>query len=120
MAFKVEDWIKNIKELKVSDLKKLIEAIEEEFGVSAAATMVASSGEDQEEESLEKDVELVTDGGSKIGAIKLVRELTGKGLMEAKQAVDSLPLLLAEGVSKEKAEEIAAKFKEIGAQVNIK
>ncbi len=117
------EFIEAIKELSVLELNELVKACEEEFGVSAAAgVVVAAAGGAAEaaEEKTEFDVELTEVGANKIKVIKVVRELTGLGLKEAKEAVESAPKIIKEGASKEEAEEIKAKFEEQGAKVTIK
>ncbi|HIU03743.1 MAG TPA: 50S ribosomal protein L7/L12 [Candidatus Onthocola gallistercoris] len=117
------EFIEAIKELSVLELNELVKACEEEFGVSAAAGVVvaAAGGEAAAaEEKTEFDVELTEIGANKIKVIKVVRELTGLGLKEAKEAVESAPKIIKEGASKEEAEEIKAKFEEQGAKVTIK
>ena len=117
------EFIEAIKELSVLDLNELVKACEEEFGVSAAAGVVvaaAGAGEAAEEEKTEFDVELTEIGPNKVKVIKVVREITGLGLKEAKEAVDSAPKIVKEGASKEEAEEIKAKFEAEGAKVTIK
>ena len=117
------EFIEAIKELSVLELNELVKACEEEFGVSAAAGVVvaAAGGEAAAaEEKTEFDVELTEIGANKIKVIKVVRELTGLGLKEAKEAVESAPKTIKEGASKEEAEEIKAKFEEQGAKVTIK
>ena len=117
------EFIEAIKELSVLELNELVKACEEEFGVSAAAGVVvaaAGDGAGAAEEKTEFDVELTEVGANKVKVIKVVRELTGLGLKEAKEAVDSAPKTLKEGVSKEEAEEIKAKFEAEGAKVTIK
>ncbi|MFR9147145.1 MAG: 50S ribosomal protein L7/L12 [Mediterraneibacter sp.] len=112
-----------IKELSVLELNELVKACEEEFGVSAAAgVVVAAAGGDAAaaEEKDEFDVELVSAGSSKVKVIKVVREITGLGLKEAKELVDNAPKVVKEGVSKAEAEEIKAKLEEQGAEVNMK
>ena len=116
------EFIEAIKELSVLELNELVKACEEEFGVSAAAGVVvaaAGAGEAAEEKT-EFDVELTEVGPNKVKVIKVVREITGLGLKEAKEAVDSAPKTLKEGVSKEEAEEIKAKLEEAGASVTLK
>ena len=116
------EFIEAIKELSVLELNELVKACEEEFGVSAAAGVVvaaAGAGEAAEEKD-EFDVELVSAGSSKVKVIKVVREITGLGLKEAKEAVDSAPKTLKEAVSKEEAEEIKAKLEAEGAKVTVK
>ena len=107
------EFIDAIKELSVLELNDLVKACEEEFGVSAAAGVVvaAAGGEAAaEEEKDEFDVELVSAGSSKVKVIKVVREITGLGLKEAKAVVDEAPKVVKEGVSKAEAEEIKAKL----------
>ena len=117
------EFIDAIKELSVLELNELVKACEEEFGVSAAAGVVvaAAGGEAAaEEEQTEVNVELVSAGASKVKVIKVVREITGLGLKEAKAVVDEAPKVVKEGVSKEEAEEIKAKLEAEGAEVNLK
>ena len=118
------EFIEAIKELTVLELNDLVKACEEEFGVSAAAgVVVAAAGGDgaaAAEEKDEFDVELVSAGSSKVKVIKVVREITGLGLKEAKELVDNAPKVVKEGVSKAEAEEIKAKLEEQGAEVNMK
>ena len=116
------EFIEAIKELSVLELNELVKACEEEFGVSAAAGVVvaaAGAGEAAEEKT-EFDVELTEVGSNKVKVIKVVREITGLGLKEAKEAVDSAPKTLKEAVSKEEAEEIKAKLEAEGAKVTVK
>ena len=118
------EFIEAIKELSVLELNELVKACEEEFGVSAAAGAVvvaaAGDGAAAAEEKDEFDVELVSAGASKVKVIKVVREVTGLGLKEAKDLVDSAPKVLKEGVSKAEAEELKAKLEAEGAEVNMK
>ena len=117
------EFIEAIKELSVLELNELVKACEEEFGVSAAAGVVvaaAGAGEAAAEERTEFDAELTEVGPNKVKVIKVVREVTGLGLIEAKEAVDSAPKIVKEGASKEEAEEIKAKFEAEGAKVTIK
>ena len=118
------EMIEAIKELSVLELNELVKACEEEFGVSAAAgVVVAAAGGDgaaAAEEKDEFDVELVAAGASKVKVIKVVREITGLGLKEAKELVDGAPKVIKEGVSKAEAEEIKAKLEGEGAEVNLK
>ena len=118
------EMIEAIKELSVLELNELVKACEEEFGVSAAAgVVVAAAGGDgaaAAEEKDEFDVELVSAGVSKVKVIKVVREVTGLGLKEAKDLVDNAPKVVKEGASKAEAEEIKAKLEEQGAEVNLK
>ena len=118
-----EDIIQAIKEMSVLDLNELVKACEEEFGVSAAAAVVAGgavAGGAAAEEKTEFDVVLASAGDNKIKVIKVVRELTGLGLKEAKEIVDGAPKTLKEGVSKEEAEDIKAKLAEVGATAEAK
>ena len=118
------EFIEAIKELSVLELNELVKACEEEFGVSAAAgVVVAAAGGDAgaaEEEKTEFDVELTEVGPNKVKVIKVVREATGLGLKEAKDAVDSAPKVLKEAVSKEEAEDLKAKLEAEGAKVTLK
>ena len=118
------EFIEAIKELSVLELNELVKACEEEFGVSAAAGVVvaaaAGDGAAQEEEKDEFNVELVAAGSSKVKVIKVVREITGLGLKEAKALVDEAPKAVKEGVSKAEAEEIKAKLEAEGAEVKLK
>ena len=118
------EMIEAIKELSVLELNALVKACEEEFGVSAAAGVVvaaaAGDGAGAAEEKDEFDVELVSAGASKVKVIKVVREITGLGLKEAKEVVDGAPKVVKEGVSKAEAEEIKAKLEAEGAEVNLK
>ena len=118
------ELIEAIKELSVLELNELVKACEEEFGVSAAAGVVvaaaAGDGAGAAEEKDEFDVELVSAGASKVKVIKVVREITGLGLKEAKEVVDGAPKVVKEGVSKAEAEEIKAKLEAEGAEVNLK
>ena len=114
--------ISAIKELTVMELNELVKACEEEFGVSAAAgvAVVAAGPAEAVEEKTEFDVELTSFGAQKIKVIKVVREITGLGLKEAKEAVEGAPKVIKEAVSKEEAEQIKAKLEEQGATVTIK
>ena len=117
------EFIEAIKELTVLELNELVKACEEEFGVSAAAGVVVAAGAGEAaaaEEKTEFDVELTDVGPNKVKVIKVVRELTGLGLKEAKEAVDNAPKVVKEAVSKEEAETIKAKFEAEGAKVTIK
>lgn len=120
----IEEIIAAVKELTVLELNDLVKAAEEEFGVSAAAGMVvaaagAGAGAAEDEKS-EFDVELTDVGSEKIKVIKTVREITGLGLKEAKEVVESAPKALKEGVSKAEAEELKTKLEEAGATIEIK
>ena len=118
----IEEIIAAVKELTVVELNDLVKAAEEEFGVSAAAgvAVVAAGGEAAAEEKTEFDVELTEVGSEKIKVIKVVREVTGLGLKEAKEAVDGAPKVLKEAVAKEEADAIKAKLEEVGAKVTLK
>lgn len=120
----IEEIIAAVKELSVLELNDLVTACEEEFGVSAAAGMVvgggAAAGGAAEEEKTEFDVELTTVGSEKIKVIKVVREVTGLGLKEAKELVDGAPKVLKEGISKDDAEACKAKLEEVGATITLK
>ena len=120
----VAEMIEAIKELSVLELNDLVKACEEEFGVSAAAGVVvaaaAGDGAVAAEEKDEFNVELVSAGASKVKVIKVVREITGLGLKEAKEVVDGAPKVIKEGVSKAEAEEIKAKLEAEGAAVELK
>ena len=118
-----EEFIESIKELSVLELNDLVKACEEEFGVSAAAGVVvaaAAEGGAAAEEKDEFDVELVSAGAAKVKVIKVVREVTGLGLKEAKALVDEAPKVIKEGASKAEAEEIKTKLEAEGAEVNLK
>ena len=116
------EFIEAIKELSVLELNELVKACEEEFGVSAAAGVVVAgpAAGAAAEEKTEFDVELTEVGPNKVKVIKVVREITGLGLKEAKEAVDSAPKTLKEAVSKEEAEDIKAKLEAEGAKVTVK
>ena len=120
----VAEMIEAIKELSVLELNELVKACEEEFGVSAAAgVVVAAAGAGEAaaaEEKDEFDVVLASAGASKVKVIKVVREITGLGLKEAKDVVDGAPKTIKEGVSKAEAEEIKAKLEAEGAAVELK
>ena len=117
-----QELIDAIKELSVLELNDLVKACEEEFGVSAAAGVVVAAAGPAEaaEEKTEFDVELTEVGAEKVKVIKVVREVTGLGLKEAKEVVESAPAPVQEGVAKDKAEEIKAKLEEAGATVEVK
>ncbi len=126
MSEKVTQLIEDVKGLTVLELSELVKALEEEFGVSAAAPVavaaapVAGAAAAAEEEKTDFDVILASAGDQKIKVIKVVRELTGLGLKEAKAVVDEAPKPLKEGVSKEEADEIKAKIEEVGGTVEFK
>ena len=124
MSEKITAMIEEIKALTVLELSDLVKAIEEEFGVSAAAPVavaaVAGAAAPAAEEQTEFDVVLADAGANKIQVIKAVRELTGLGLKEAKELVDNAPKAVKTGVSKDEAESIKAKLEEAGAKVEVK
>ena len=122
MAVTKEEIVETLKGMTAIELSELVHALEEVFGVSAAPVAVAVAGGPAEEveEKTEFDVILEGFGANKIAVIKVVRELTGLGLKEAKEAVDGAPSKLLEGINKEKADEAKAKLEEAGAAVSIK
>ena len=117
-----EEFIAAIKELSVLELNELVKACEEEFGVSEAAGVVvaAAGAAEAAEEKDEFDVELAEVGPNKVKVIKVVREVTGLGLKEAKEMVDGAPKVVKEGASKAEAEDIKTKLEAEGAKVNLK
>ncbi|QDX92133.1 50S ribosomal protein L7/L12 [Brevibacterium sp. JNUCC-42] len=116
-----EQILEAIKGMSVLELNDLVKAIEEEFGVTAAAPVaVMAGGAEAAAEQTEFTVNLVSGGASKINVIKVVREITGLGLKEAKDLVDNAPKALKEGVSKDEAEAVKAKLEEAGAVVEVK
>ncbi|NLL81169.1 MAG: 50S ribosomal protein L7/L12 [Tissierellia bacterium] len=125
---KVLNLIEEVKNLTVLELSELVKALEEEFGVSAAAPAAvavaagpaAGGAAPAAEEKTDFDVELKDVGAEKIKVIKVVREITGLGLKEAKELVDSAPKAIKEGASKEEADEIKTKLEEVGATVEVK
>ena len=120
---KITAMIEEVKALTVLELNELVKALEEEFGVSAAAMAAPAAGgaaAPAAEEKTEFDVVLTDVGAEKIKVIKVVREITGLGLAEAKAAVEAAPKALKEGISKEDAEALKAKLEEVGAKVEIK
>ncbi|MBB3185391.1 large subunit ribosomal protein L7/L12 [Halomonas fontilapidosi] len=123
MALTKEDIINAVADMSVMEVAELIEAMEEKFGVSAAAAVVAGPGGGEaavEEEQTEFDVVLTGAGDKKVNVIKAVREITGLGLKEAKGAVDGAPATIKEGLSKDDAEEAKKKLEEAGASVELK
>jgi large subunit ribosomal protein L7/L12 len=126
----IEKLMDEIKGMTVLELNQLVKALEDEFGVSAAAAAVpvmvagaaagGAAGGEQAEEKTEFDVILNSVGDKKINVIKAVREVTSLGLKEAKELVEAAPTKIKEGVSKDEAESVKAKFEEAGAQVEIK
>ncbi|KAA9018693.1 50S ribosomal protein L7/L12 [Niallia endozanthoxylica] len=116
-----EQIIEAVKNMTVLELNDLVKAIEEEFGVTAAAPVAVVGGAGAAvEEKTDFDVILASAGDQKIKVIKVVREITGLGLKEAKELVDNTPKPIKEGVSKEEAEEVKAKLEEVGAGVEVK
>ena len=124
MSEKITAIIEELKTLTVLELSELVHAVEDEFGVSAAAAVVAAGPVAAEasaaEEKTEFDLELTDVGGNKIAVIKVVRELTGLGLKEAKEAVDGAPKVIKEAMSKDDAEAAAKKLEEAGAKATLK
>lgn len=126
MSEKVEKLIEMVKELSVLELAETVKALEEEFGVSAAAPVAVAApvagaaAAPAAEEQAEFNVILASAGAEKIKVIKVVRELTGLGLKEAKALVDEAPKPLKESVSKEEAEDIKKKLEEVGAKIELK
>jgi len=122
MALDIEKIVADLKESTVMELNDLVSAIEEEFGVTAAAPVAAAGAgaAAAEEEQTEFTVELTDAGAAKIKVIKAVREATGLGLKEAKALVDGDPSAIKENVSKEEAEELKAKIEEAGGSVEVK
>jgi large subunit ribosomal protein L7/L12 len=118
-----QEIIDAVKELTVLELNELVKACEEEFGVSAAAAVVAAgpaAGGAAAEEQTEFNLELTEIGGEKIKVIKIVREITGLGLKEAKELVDSAPSIIKESIEKPEAETYQKQLEEVGAKVTLK
>ena len=128
MGISTEDFIKQIDDMSVLDLSNLVKALEDHYGVSAAAAAVPmamaggvpAGGEAAVEEQTEFDVVLTSIGEKKINVIKAVREITSLGLKDAKDLVESAPATIKEAVSKEEAAEVMKKFEDAGAQVELK
>ncbi|KUJ71141.1 50S ribosomal protein L7/L12 [Thiomicrospira sp. WB1] len=123
MAISKDDILEAVANMSIMEVVELVEAMEEKFGVSAAAVAVAGPGGDAgaaAEEQTEFDVILTGAGDNKVAAIKAVRGATGLGLKEAKAAVESAPFTLKEGVDKEEAEKLAEELKEAGIEVEVK
>ena len=126
MAVSKDDILQTIADMSVMDVVELIEAMEEKFGVSAAAPVAAAAAGPAagdavaEEEQTEFDVHMSAFGAQKVPVIKVVREITGLGLKEAKDLVESAPANVKEGVNKDEAEEIKKKLEEAGASVEVK
>jgi len=126
---KFKSLVETIEKMPVMDLAELVKVLESKFGVSAAAPMMmapmaggaaAAGGDAGGEEKSTFNVELAEAGGNKISVIKVVREVTGKGLKEAKDLVDAAPKVIKEGAAKAEAEDIKKKLEEAGAKVNLK
>ena len=121
---KIEKLIEEVKVLSVLELSELVHALEEEFGVSAAAAVAAApaagAAAGVADEQTEFNVVLAEVGASKMGVIKLVKEITGLGLKEAKELVDNAPKAIKENVGKDEAEEIKKKLEDAGAKVELK
>ena len=121
---KITAIIEELKGLTVLELSELVHAVEDEFGVSAAAAVAvagpAADGGAAAAEQTEFDVVLKAAGGNKIAVIKVVREITGLGLKEAKEVVDGAPKVVKEGATKEEAEALKAQLEEVGAKVTVK
>ena len=122
MALNIENIIAEIKEASILELNDLVKAIEEEFGVTAAAPVAAAAAGAADAGAAKDsfDIELTSAGDKKVGVIKVVREITGLGLKEAKELVDGAPGVIKEGVPTAEAEEIKAKLEEAGASVTLK
>ncbi|MFK5676465.1 MULTISPECIES: 50S ribosomal protein L7/L12 [unclassified Ligilactobacillus] len=122
MALDTDKIIADLKEASILELNDLVKAIEDEFGVSAAAPVAAAgaAGADGAAEKSEFDVELTAAGDAKVKTIKAVKEITGLGLKDAKGLVDNAPSVIKEGVAKDEAEEIKSKIEETGATVTLK
>ena len=124
---KFKSLVEEIEKMSVMDLAELVEILEDKFGVSSAAPVMAmaampgaGAGEAAAEEKSEFDIELTGAGENKIAVIKVVKEITGLGLKEAKDLVDGAPKVIKEGVKKEEAEEMKKKIEEAGGSVNLK
>ncbi|TYC48854.1 50S ribosomal protein L7/L12 [Weissella muntiaci] len=120
MAFDKDSIIASLKEATIMDLADLVSAIEEEFGVSAAAPVAAAGAAGAEAAKTDFDVELTSAGSAKVQAIKAVREATGLGLKEAKDLVDNAPSIVKEGLSEDEANELKEKLEAAGASVTLK
>ena len=120
---KAKDFIESLKEMNILEIKELIDAMKEEFGIdpsAVAAAPVAAAAEEEDEGPKEVDVMMTSFGGSKVKVIKVVRALTGMGLIEAKKLVDSAPVAIKEKVSEEDGKEIKEKLEAAGATVELK
>lgn len=118
----VKDFIESLKEMNILEIKELVDAMKEEFGIdpSAVAAAPAAAAEVEDEGPKQVDVMLTSVGGSKVKVIKVVRELTGMGLIEAKKLVDSAPVAIKEKVNEDEGKEISEKLTEAGATVELK
>jgi large subunit ribosomal protein L7/L12 len=112
--------IKSVEEMSVLELNELVKAIENKWGVSASAVAAGPAAGDAVEEKSTFDVVLISDGGAKIPVMKIVKDLFGLGLKEAKELVESVPAVLKEGVKKAEADEMKAKLEEAGAKIELK
>jgi len=120
---KAKDFIESIKEMNILEIKELIDAMKDEFGIdptAVAAAPAAAQAEEVDEGPKEVDVMLTNFGSSKVKVIKVVRELTGMGLIEAKKLVDSAPVAIKEKVNEDEGKEIAEKLTDAGATVELK
>lgn len=125
MAIKKDDILEAISQMSVMEVVELISAMEEKFGVTAQAAVAAvaapaAGGEVAAEEKSSFDIELTEVGGSKVGVIKVVRTITGLGLKEAKEKVDSAPAIIKEGASKDESDAIVKQLEEVGAKATLK
>ena len=121
MSLNIEAIIADIKVATVLELNDLVKAIEEEFGVTAAAPVAAAGAAGGAEEAKSSfDVELTSAGTEKVKVIKIVKEVTGASLLDAKKTVDGAPVVLKEGLSEDEANELKAKLEEVGATVTLK
>lgn len=122
MPKKYQSLIKKIEEMKVTELNEFVKELEEKFGpvMTVAAPVAGEAEQEQAVEKTEYNIELTDAGSNKIAIIKLAKEITEKGLVEAKQMTESLPVVLKEKVKKEEAEEIKKKFEDAGAKVELK
>lgn len=122
MALDTEKIIADLKEASILELNDLVKAIEDEFGVSAAAPVAAAgaAGAEGAAEKSEFDVELTDAGSAKVKVIKAVKDITGLGLKDAKGLVDDAPSVIKEGVAKDEAEDMKAKLEEVGAKITLK
>ena len=121
MALNIENIVAELENATILELSELVKAIEEKFDVTAAAPVAAAAGAGEAAAAKDSfDVELTSAGDKKVGVIKVVREITGEGLKEAKAIVDGAPSVIKEGVAAAEAEEIKAKLEEAGASVTLK